>query len=296
MALLKELLLDINKTLSIPGIEALSGASDIAAIEIDDDTMTQTSSKLGGLMSLDAAKNNHDIEDHFKKKLHPTIKGELLGNLDTDVTSTVKSLFGDEAVEQLKEKEFTGEKIKLFGELTKSALEAKGSGEENDKIKAINVDLNKQIVSLNGNIDKLTKDGQKALKKAEQGFDETLIDKEFNSVFNSYILGDVYNKDMFKNALRTDIRSQVKKVAKLTLSEDKTRIVPRNPENDGLELFVENKKIEKLRDVLDPLMAGHIKVNNVDTKKKDGYTPAPEVKKSTLAMDIMSRKKELLQE
>ncbi len=45
MALLKELLLDINKTLSIPGIEALSGASDIAAIEIDDSMILKPSDK-----------------------------------------------------------------------------------------------------------------------------------------------------------------------------------------------------------------------------------------------------------
>lgn len=295
MALLKDLLKDLNKTLQVPGIEALASASDLSKIEIDDETMTQTASKFGGLMSADAAKNNHDIEDHFKKKLHPTIKGELLGNLDTDITSTAKSLFGDDAVEQLKEKEFTGDKIKFFGELAKTAIASKGSGEENEKIKQINAEMSKQIVELNGNIDKLTKDSEKALKKAEAGFDETLIDKEFNAVFNSYTLGDKYNEDMFKNALRTDIRQKVKTVAKLTLSEDKKKIVPKNPENSAMDLFVNNNPIKELKEVLDPLMAGHIKVNNRDSGKSVNYTPAAEVKKSTLAQDLLKRKQQMLQ-
>ena len=291
MALLKDFLLDINKKISIPGIEALASASDLAAIEIDDDTMTQASAKFNGLMSIDAAQNNAELSEHFKKKLHPAIKGELFGNMDTDISNSVKTIFGDDAVATLKEKESTFDKIKYFGELAKTAIEAKGSGEENEKIKVLNTNLNKQIQDLNGSAEKKQKEFEKLLKKTEQGFDEILMEKEFNAAFSSYTLGDKYSEPMFKNALRTNVRDKIKDVAKLTLSEDKTQIVPKNPTDDGLDLFIDGNPIKSLKDILDPLMKGHIKVNNVDPKKEGKYTPAAEVKMSTMAQDLQLRKK-----
>ena len=290
MPLLKDLLLELNNTLANNEIVAIAGASGIAEIEVGEETMTAIKSKMGGLMSADDAKNNHDLEDHFKRKLYPTIKGELLGNIDTDISSTVKNMFGDDAVDQLKEKEFTGDKIKFFAELTKKAIESKDGGD--DTIKELNTNLNKQIVELNTNIDKIKKDNEKELKKNKTGYENSLIEKGFEATFNSYNLGDKYNEELFKNALRDDIRTKVNTVAKLTLSED-GNIIPKHPENAGLELFVNNVKIETLKDVLNPLMEGHIKANNVDQKQdKLKYKPAPEVKLSKMAQDLIASRKE----
>lgn len=290
MAFLKEFLLTANKKLQIPGIEALAGSAGLAEIELDDDSMTQATAKFNGLMTIDAAKNTPELSDHFKKTLHPIIKGELFGNIDTDVIRTVKTLFGDEAVEKLKEKEFTGDKIKFFGELAKTAIESKDTGDV--KIKELNTNLNKQIQDLNGTAEKKQKEFDKLLKKTEHGFDTILIEKEFNAAFGSYNLGDKYSEDLFKNALRAETRDKVKAVAKLTLSEDKTQIVPKNPTDDGLELFIDGNPIKSLKDVLDPLMKGHIKVNNVDPSKKDKYVPVEKVKLSTMVQHLQQRKKQ----
>ncbi len=293
MPLLKDLLLELNNTLANNEIVAIAGASGIAEIEVGEETMTAVKSKMGGLMSADAAKNNHDLEDHFKKKLYPTIKGELLGNIDTDISSTVKIMFGDDAVESLKEKEFTGDKIKYFGELAKKAIESTDSGD--DTIKELNTNLNKQIVELNTNIDKTKKEHEKELKKNKTGYENSLIEKGFEATFNTYKLGDKYNEELFRTALQNDIRTKVNTVAKLTLSED-GNIIPKHPENAGLELFVNNVKIETLKDVLNPLMEGHIKANNVGPKQEKGkYIPAPEVKLSKMAQDLIAgRQKDVM--
>jgi hypothetical protein len=239
--------------------------------------------KLGSLLSVDASKNNHDLEDHFKKKLHPIIKGELLGNIDTDIMSSAKAMFGEEKANELKEIEFTGEKIKKLASFTKEILESKDGGDE--KIKTINTELNKQIVDLNKTIEKGNKDHDKERKKDKLGFENTLIEKEFDATFNKYNLGDKYKEDLFKNALKSKIRQDVNKIAKLTLSED-GQIVPKNPENDGLELFINgNKKVEKIGDIMDPLMKDHIKVNNVGPPKDGKYVPVKEVTMSTQAQD-----------
>lgn len=290
MGKLKDLLLDISKKFDNNELVSLAGASSIAEIEIEDKTISDIKTKMDSLMSVEAAKNNTDLDKYFKDKNYSTIKGELLGNIDTDVMSTVKSLLGDDAVEKLKEKEFTGDKIKLFGELAKAALESKDPGDE--KIKTINTELNRQIVELNKTNEKNEKDHIKELKKEKLGFTNTLIEKEFDAAFNTYNLGDKYEGDLFRNALKSDVREKVKKIAKLTLSED-GKVIPKNAEDDGLELFVNgNKKVENLGDIMDPLMKDHIKVNNVGPKKAGDYVPViTEVKMSRQAEDRIAAAK-----
>ena len=291
MAKLKDFLLQLNETFANNEIVSIAGASAIAEIEIGDNTMTEIKAKMSGLMSIDAAKNNHDLEDHFKKKLYGPIKGELLGNIDTDVLATAKTMFGDDKANAIKEIEFTGDKIKKFAEFTKEAIESTEGGDE--KIKTLNVGLNKQVSDLRLEMEKATKDKDKEIKKLNTGFTEKLIDKEFSATFHSYTLGDKYQEDFFKNALRDQIRKDVLKVAKLTLSED-GNIIPKNPENIDMELFIQNKPVETLKDVMDPLMVNHIKVNNVDKKVlKDGYIPALEVKLSVQAKELIKRRADM---
>ena len=291
MPKLKDFLLELNETLANNEIVSIAGASAIAEIEVGEETMTEIKTKMSGLMSIDAAKNNHDLEDHFKKKVYGTIKGELLGNIDTDVLATAKTMFGDEKANEIKEIEFTGDKIKKFSEFTKDAIESKDGGDE--KIKTLNVGLNKQVADLRLEMEKATKANDKEIKKLNSGFTEKLIDKEFSATFHSYTLGDKYQEDLFKNALRDQIRKDVQGVAKLTLSED-GNIIPRNPENIDMDLFIQNKPVKTLKDVMDPLMSPYIKVNNVDTKKPiDGYIPAKDVKMSRQAQELMERRKQI---
>lgn len=291
MAKLKDFLLELNETLANNEIVSIAGASAISEIEVTDDTMSEIKTKMSGLMSIDAAKNNHDLEDHFKKKVYSTIKGELLGNIDTDIMSSVKSMFGNEKANEIKDIEFTGDKIKKLSAFTKEAIESNDGGD--DKIKTLNVGLNKQVADLRLEMEKATKDKDKEIKKLNTGFTEKLIDKEFSATFHSYTLGDKYQEDLFKNALRDQIRKDVQGVAKLTLS-DEGNIIPRNPENIDMELFIQNKPVKTLKDVMDPLMASYIKVNNVDLKApKDGYIPAKEVKLSVQAQELMTRRSKL---
>ncbi len=291
MALLKDFLLDINKTLSIPGLEALSGAADIATIEIDDETVNQTATKLNSFMSIDAAKNNTDLDKFFKQKHYSTIKGELLGNIDTDLMNSAKAILGDDAADQFKEIEFTGDKIKKFTELAKIQIESKDGGDE--KIKLLNTNLNKQIADGKLASDKSAKDHEKELEKLISGHNTDLIDKEFDLAINQYTLGEKYTSEPWmKSSLHDKIRSEVKEITKLTLSEDK-KVIPKNPDDVTMDLFVEGKPIMTLKEVLNPLMKDFIKVNNVVPPPKDGvYVPAKDTKHSQMAIDLIESRKE----
>lgn len=290
MALLKDLLLELNNTLNNNEIVAIAGASGIAEIEVGDETITEVKTKMGGLMSIDAAKNNHDLEDHFKKKVYGSIKGELLGNIDTDLMGSVKSILGDDALDQFKEIEFTGDKIKKFTELSKIAIESKEGGDE--KIKTLNAGLNKQVADLTAGFDKAEKTHEKDIKKLQSGFAEKLIKKDFRAAFNAYNLGDKYQEDFFKESLHDKIFSDANSVAKLTLSEA-GNIIPKNPDGNDLELFIKNQPVKDLKGVLDPLMEPFIKKSDVDLKKKDSiYTPVKDVKMSRQAQDLVESRKQ----
>ena len=291
MAKLKDFILELNETFANNELVSIAGASAIAEIEVGDDTMTEIKTKMSGLMSIDAAKNNHDLEDHFKKKVYGTIKGELLGNIDTDVLATAKTMFGDDKANEIKEIEFTGDKIKKFAAFTKEAIESQEGGDE--KIKTLNVGLNKQVADLRLEMDKASKANDKEIKKLNSGFTEKLINKGYSAAFNSYTLGEKYQEPLFRDALHDKVKKEVQAIAKLTLS-DEGEIIPKNPDNIDMDLFIQNKPVKTLRDVMDSIMSPHIKVNNVDTKKPiDGYIPAKDVKMSRQAQELMERRKQM---
>lgn len=293
MGLLKDVLLDLNNTFNNNELAALAGASSIAEIEVGDETITEIKTKMGGLMSIDAAQNNTDLDKFFKNKHYGAIKGEVLGNTDTDLMNSVKSIFGEEAVEQFKEIDFTGDKVKKFTELAKAQIESKDGGDE--KIKLLNTNLNKQISEGKIASDKLTKDHEKELKKLISGHNSDLIEKEFDVAINQYTLGDKYtSEDWMKKSLHTNIRDKVKSITKLILSEDK-KVIPKNPDDNSMALFVEGKEINTLKGVLDPLMKDFIKkVNDADHKKKEGdYVPAEKVKLTPQAQALQQRKKQV---
>jgi hypothetical protein len=289
MANLRDFLLNINKTLQNNEIEALAGASSVSGIEVTDDLLSDASTKLTSLMSAEAAQNNHDLETHFKKKLYPTIKGEILGNADTDIHTTAKELFGEEVIDKFKEKDFTGEKVKLLGNLMKEKIQSAGGDES---LKKINEGLNAKVSELNNSIVKLTKDHDKKLKEKESGFENALIRKEYEATFNTYQIGDNYKDDFVRKALQNDIFEKASKVAKLKMIDGK--VAPRDPNNDTLEYYRDNKKIEDIKGLIDPIIQPYLKATKTPDKQpgENPYKPAPDVKKSRLAEDIIGRKQQ----
>lgn len=286
---IKDLILAFNENINSNELATLAGASGLADIEVSDNTIEEIKTKLGALMSKEAAQNNPVLEDHFKKKLYPVIKGELLGNIDTDLYKNAKSLFGDDIENEFKDIEFTSDKIKKFTELTKTLIE-KGSGDT--KLKEVNSGLKKQIKELSESFNKDISKKDKEIKNINSGFNDLLIKKEFTSKMSSYNLGEKYNEDFVKKALFEDIFYKVQKQAKLTLSENGS-IIPKNPENVELELFVNNKKIEDVKDIIDPLMQSYIVKKSGKPGEQSVYKPTDKTAKmSTLAIDMHNRKKQ----
>ena len=257
MAKLGDLIRSINQQVNSNELEALAGASGVQEIEVQDDTLNEVSEKLKGLMSVEAAKNNPQLSEHFKKQLHPTIKGEILGNIDTDISQNTKDLFGEEALKEFEGLDYTGDKVKKVFELSKKMIESK-SADEN--LKKQHDNLKKQLKELEGNFNNELQQKQKELETAQSDFKNKLIQKEFSNLMSKYKLGDKYQDEFIKNALTENMFKTVKKKANLIFNED-GEIVPRSADDPSLELYEGNKKVESIKQLLDPLMEPYISKN-----------------------------------
>jgi hypothetical protein len=289
MGKLKDVILEFNNQVNSNELSTLAGASGIADIEVGDETITEIKTKLSGLMSMEAAQNNHDLEATFKKKLYPTIKGELLGNIDTDLVNTAKDLFGEDAPDQFKDIEFTSDKVKKFAELTKGLI-AKGANDS--ELKKLNEGLKNQIDELSKGFQKDLSRKDKEIQKINQGFNDRLIQKEFNSQAANYSLGEKYTEPFVKKALFNEVFSNVQKKAKLTLN-DEGSIIPMNPENSEMKLFIDNKEVD-FKSLLDAELAPYIKKSGPrDDGPTNNYKPIVDTGKiSTMALERMKRMEE----
>ena len=257
MSKLGDLIKIINEHTNNNELEALAGASGVQEIEVQDETINEIKSKLSGLMSIDAARNNTELSEYFKKQLHPTIKGEILGNIDTDILQNTKSLFGEDAIKQFDGLDYTGDKIKKVFELAKNTLSSKSTDEN---LKKLNEDLKKQIAELSTNFETELTKKQQEIENKSKDFEAKLINRDVKSLLSNYKLGEKYQDDFIKESLYNKMFNDIQKKAKLTYNES-GELIPRNPQNPDLELFEGNKKIESIRQLLDPLMEPYISKN-----------------------------------
>lgn len=257
MSKLGDLIKIINEHANSNELEALAGASGVQEIEVQDETINEIKNKLSGLMSIDAARNNTELSEYFKKQLHPTIKGEILGNIDTDILQNTKSLFGEDAIKQFEGLDYTGDKIKKVFELAKNTLSSKSTDEN---LKKLNEDLKKQIAELSTNFETELTKKQQEIENKSKDFEAKLINRDVKGLLSNYKLGEKYQDDFVKESLYNKMFNDIQKKAKLTYNEN-GELIPRNPQNPDLELFEGNKKIESIKQLLDPMMEPYISKN-----------------------------------
>lgn len=287
MAGLQDLLLAINEQVQSDELTALAGSSGLKEISIEDDTLTKVKDHYKGLMSIDAAKNNPDIIESIKETLKPQIKKSVLSNIDSQLLQTSRDLFGDEITSELSGIENSYERIKKFGEHSKKYIADHSS---DDKLKGIIEGQKQQMDDLSKNFQSELKKKEKEIEKINTGFNNRLIQKEFTGILANYNLGDKYQEDFVKKALFSDVFSKVQQKAKLTLS-DEGSIIPKNPENPELELFIDNKKVDSLKELLDVEMQPFIKKSGgLGVKPLEFKSRDTGAKISSLGADLMKRR------
>jgi hypothetical protein len=254
MGKLKDLILAINESINSNELSALAGAGSIQDVDVQDDTLTEVKTKLSSLMSADAAKNNPDVKAHYKKMLHPEIKGELFGNLDTDILQQSRSVFGEDVVSQFEGLEYTGDKVKKVFELTQKLAQDKSS---DDKLKATNQALQKQMEELTENLNTKIEAKESELKTAHEDFKNKLIRERFNGLMADYKLGEKFSDPDYKEFLSNKMYSKVSEKAHLAFN-DTGAITLKNPSDVNIDLYENGKKVESIKELLDPLMESYV--------------------------------------
>jgi len=274
MAKFAEFLRSVNKELNSNELEALASSSAISELDIDDKVITLYKEKSSSAMTMDAVKNNPDVEKYFKEKMYNNIRGEILGNIDTQVISTAKKLFGEEKTKKLREAEFTKDKIKFFEELV---LENSGG---DDKQKIAIADLKKQLEEIDtikqAEILKLTEKHKQDI----DSFKGDISKKEFARIASSYNLADVYKKDLIKNSIINEAFNVVSNKADIRLNDngDLSLYVKGNPE---LELYQGSKKVT-INDMLDEQLKDYLIKNHVNGGAEPQKIQIPNGKEGTL--------------
>ena len=248
----KDFLREINKYLASNELEALASASSLDGAEITDDGFNTVTDKMKQFLTLEAAQNNSLVEDHFRKKLYPIIKGELLGNIDTEIDAVAKQLFGEKASDILTAT-FTKDKVKKFNTLSQEVLASKLK--DSDK-QALLDQYAKQINDLQGkHADELKKKDEEFHKK-ESEFHTSIIKAKFMELAKGYKLQDAYQKPDIQNLLLSGFFDKI--ASQATLKLNPAGEIEVYEKDDPLRQKFEGSKKIGVKDLLDPVMQDYI--------------------------------------
>lgn len=249
----------LNDTFNSNELEALAGSGDIQNIEVTDELAESVKEKAASFLTLEAAKNNPELEKHFKTKNFSTLKGELLGNVDTGIQGIVKDLLGEDKIAELDTIEKTKDKVKWLGEEFKKVVAEKSNDE---KMKKLVNDYKLQVEKANQEIEKTRKEKDEEVSKFREEFNSKLLNKEFHRYINdNYQLAEPYAKNpTIKKALYNEFMKNVADKANLLL-DDEGNILVRQKDNPDMDYFINGSKKGELKDLLDPAVKDYLKVS-----------------------------------
>ena len=130
----KEFLLQLAKMLDNKAIKEIADKLKDNDRAITDEVATELQEALGesmgNLLSVEAAQNNKELEKYFKTKLFPTLKGEILGNIDTEIDGFAAKMLSTEAAQEILSEENTKNKLKLLNEKAETVMKKKFNNDQ----------------------------------------------------------------------------------------------------------------------------------------------------------------------
>jgi hypothetical protein len=248
MKKVKDFLKAINAKLKISEIDGWIAASDLDDVKISDEAVSELEESVKGLLTLEAAKNNAGLKNHFKQDLYNSIKGELLGNVDTQLQTMTGHLFGDEARSDMEKIEFTKDKFKLFQELTDEHQLKKADDKTKIQLDSYKKQIEKNELAYNKKLS--IKDDE--LKKLNDGFNSRLVDSDLKRRLSSQHFADKYNEDDMKILLSEIAIKRINTEAIIKIN-DKGELSTYDKESPEMEYFVDGSRLS-----VDDLITKHI--------------------------------------
>ena len=262
---IKKLLEFIFKILQVDGEDILKDVkSNESAIndELAKKVQDAIKAKDSELLSMESAKNNPELKEHFRKEMFPSIKGEVLGNIDSSLSQAAKTLFGEEKAKALEQHEKTQDKVKEFITLSETILKSKFSEDEKKKLLE---NQQKQIEELQ----KANKEEVEKLRgeyeQKESEFHSALVKNQFAQMAKSQKWREPFQKESVQKALIDQLYGEVMRDAVPKLN-DQGEIELYN--SDGTIKFDGNKKVA-VKDKLESLMRENEFIDMSPTKDGD---------------------------
>lgn len=240
MSKVTDLLKALNKSFAIPELEAALSASNLEDA-ISDELVTKVTDTISGnWLTLDAAKNNADLKEHYKNVLKPV----HIKSFSEKKEQELHDLFADmdDVSEVLKGKEMLNDKLAVLKDLIKEGKKGGASTEEIEKYKKTANDLKKQITEFESLKNKEIEGVRKESDDKINGFKQTLIRAKYEQIAGSKEWADAYKIDAAKKALLDSTFNSLSERAFIDL-DDKGEIVLKNKENPDLELFEGSHKV-----------------------------------------------------
>ena len=291
MGKLKTILTNIAGRINSQALAEIA-ANNSFDLEVEEDIINEINSGFEGLMTMEAAKNNPEIVEHVKANIHKPLKKSILGTIDEAILDYSGKIFEKDQVDELKGIESTNEKLKKFMTLSQDFITRHSKDGDSQKVVA---QLKTQVEDLNKQIEKTRASSDKEMQKLKSGYEDQLIDHQLRSSISKFELGSEYTKEPFiRDAVLDKVISQVRQRSKLAYDPENRKVVPLNPENPDLPLFIDNKKVEDLDLLIKPLIDPFVKKQPGKQVQEGGtYKPVEGSREiSTMAADFAAKRKE----
>lgn len=219
-----------------------------------------------GLMSLDSAKNNFGLKNHFSATILNAVDARLLDNLDLD----------EETLAAVQAEKNSYNKIDIIKNALKGQIEKQKTVEPNDKTKK--ADIEKQIGELNAQIASLKEANLNTVNDLKAQHDNEIK----NLVFMNHLAGKPYaNKDWTvedNTAFAKTLIENALKEKGAILVKDEKGLVLKQANSPDLDYYQDNKQIS-FPDFADQVLASKkmLAVNNSGGTPPNTPTPPVQV-------------------
>lgn len=249
--------------------------------EIDEDAFEGLKSKVGSLMTPDAALNNPEIINRMKDELHQNAKASIYGSVEKKM-KTLGEKFGVEFAE--------GSRVdEMFESLSNVELPKGGSGKMTDEEKK---QYNEEIKNLNNQLASIKTAHQEEIAKINQDYERNALNAAVDQKLSSFQFADAYQKDVVKRGIYQTIKQELNSKATLKLNNETGRVEVYQKENPDKRIFNENNQQVDFDSMVKPLVNDFLqKSNGVGSSKKvEAPKPQPAANPNSM-MELMKKQR-----
>lgn len=250
-----------------PALIAILSNSELANREIDDKFANALNQ---GLMSLDSAKNNYDLKNHFSATILNAVDAKLLENID-------KFDIDEETLSKVRDDKNSYNKIQLLKDAINGNIEKLKADKPEDKSKR--TELEKQITDLNNQLFNLRTQHDKEKVDWQTKYDGEIQ----NFLFTNYLASKNYaNKDYSGDENSSFARMLIEKALKeagAVISKDGDKLTLKQAGSPDLDYFDKDNKRISFPDFSDKVLASKkvLVVSDIREGKPSSNTLPPQI-------------------